>query len=106
MAEFDWSKDSDAVVLPHQPQTAVYRNGLGQVVVRQEKSEWEEYDPSILLTPQGALAVAWAMIEEAHLVGLPQPSSSLMPVDESGQPQKLDPALAAMCAKRAVPKPA
>lgn len=79
MAEFDWSKDADAVVLPYQPQTAVYANGQGQVVVRQEKSDWEEYDPTILLTPQGALTVAWAMIEEARRVGLPEPPPALRP---------------------------
>lgn len=79
MAEFDWKTDIDAVVLPHQPQTAVYANEVGQVVVRQEKADWEEYDPLIQLTPQGALAVAWAMIEEARRVGLPEPPPALRP---------------------------
>ena len=79
MAEFDWKTDIDAVVLPHQPQTAVYANEAGQVVVRQEKADWEEYDHQVFLTPQGALAVAWAMIEEAHRMGLPEPPPALRP---------------------------
>ena len=41
------------------------------------------------------------MIEEAHLIGLPQPSSSLRPLDDAGQPASLDPGLGSM-AKRPV----
>jgi hypothetical protein len=79
MAEFKWDgDDSNAVILPRQPRTAVYSGRQGNVVIRQERDECEEYDPQIMLSPQGALAIAWALIEEAHLIGLPEPSGSLM----------------------------
>jgi len=78
--DFDWhgKKDRDSIILTYQPPTAVYQTVGGNVVVRQKADETEEYDPQIFLTPQGALAVAWALIEEAHLVGLPEASGSLM----------------------------
>lgn len=79
VAEFKWNgDDADAVILPHQPRTAVYSSSTGNVVVRQEADAMQENDDLIYLTPQGALAVAWALIEEAHLVGLPEASGSLM----------------------------
>lgn len=94
MSDFDWfgEKDRDAIVLGYQPPTAVYSTTRGDVVVRQKADAMEEYDPEIFLTPQGALAVAWALIEQAHLVGLPEPSLSLVesahwPPRSSGGPQ-------------------
>lgn len=86
MGEFNWhgDDDADAVVLQYQPRTAVYRTKGGNVVIRQEKDAYEEFDPELFLTPQGALAVAYRLIEEAHLAGLPQPSLSLMTGPEMG----------------------
>jgi hypothetical protein len=88
MSDFDWfgEKDRDAIVLQYQPPTAVYRTKAGSIVVRQKMEQTEEYDPEIFLTPQGALAVAWALIEEAHLEGLPQASLSLMVESEHWPP--------------------
>ena len=79
-SDFDWhgDKDADAIILSYQPPTAVYSTKGGGVCIRQKADPMEEYDPQVLLTPQGALAVAWALIEEAHLVGLPSPSLSLL----------------------------
>jgi hypothetical protein len=78
--DFDWhgDKDSDSIILSYQPPTAVYSTKAGGICVRQKADETEECDAQVLLTPQGALAVAWALIEQAHLVGLPEPSLSLM----------------------------
>lgn len=86
--DFDWfgEKDADAIILSYQPPTAVYSTKGGGVCIRQKADPIEEYDPQILLTPQGALAVAWALIEEAHLVGLPQASLSLMAESEHWPP--------------------
>lgn len=79
MSDFKWDgDDADSVILQRQPRTAVYQTQGCGICIRQERDEYEEYDPQLLLTPQGALAVAWALIEEAHLVGLPEPSASLM----------------------------
>jgi hypothetical protein len=88
MSHFDWhsDKDSDAMVLGYQPPTAIYRTKSGSVVIRQKAYEMEEYDPQVFLTPQGALAVAWRLIEEAHLEGLPSPSLSLMTESEHWPP--------------------
>ena len=78
MSDFKWSSDdADSVILQHQPRTAVYRSQAGGVIVRQEGDMGEE-DQLIYLTPQGALAIAWVMIEEAHAIGLPEPSLTLM----------------------------
>mgnify|MGYP003378630191 CR=1 FL=1 len=87
--DFDWfgnSDDSNSIILTYQPPTAVYSTKGGGVCIRQKADETEEYDAQILLTPQGALAVAWALIEEAHLVGLPSPSLSLMTESEHWPP--------------------
>jgi|GEM_PF-3920829 len=83
--DFEWNgKDADAVRLQHQPRTAVYSTATGNVVVRQEADAMQEHDDMIYLTPQGALTIAYALIEEAHLVGIPQPSLSLMTEDMPG----------------------
>ena len=86
MSDFKWNTDdADSVVLQHQPRTAIYHTQGGSVVVRQE-GEFGEDDELIYLTPHGALVVAWRLIEEAHLVGLPQPSPSLMVESETWPP--------------------
>src|SRR5690349_12101683 len=85
--DFKWdADDADSVILPYQPRTAVYSTRGGVICIRQERDAYEEDDPQLLLTPQGALAVAWALIEEAHLVGLPSPSLSLMAESENWPP--------------------
>jgi hypothetical protein len=85
MADFKWTgDDADAVILPHQPRTAVYIGGAGHVVVRQEREFDEECDPRLLFTPQGALATAWAMIREAHNIGLPEPCRDLLTLNDTG----------------------
>jgi hypothetical protein len=87
VTDFKWdADDADSVILPHQPRTAVYGTRGGGIVIRQERDAYEEDDPQLHLTPQGALAVAWALIEEAHLVGLPSPSLSLMVESEHWPP--------------------
>lgn len=91
---FDWfgEKDRDAIILGYQPPTAVYSTTRGDICIRQKADAQEEYDPELFLTPQGALAVAWALIEEANLVGLPQPSLSLMAESEHWPPKTNQPA--------------
>jgi hypothetical protein len=82
MADFDWhGSDNDSVVLGYQPPTAVYSSG-DSVRIRQQADQAEDHDPEIFLTPQGALAVAWRLIEVAHLAGLPEPSLSLMALED------------------------
>lgn len=102
MTDFKWySDDAGSVVIQEQPITAVYSNPHGQVVLRQKADgNYTDEDTLAYFNPQGALAAAWALIEQAHLVGLPQPSLSLMPVDDAAKPVSLDPGLAAMCQKK------
>jgi hypothetical protein len=103
--DFNWNSgdDSESVILPHQPRTAVYSTKGGGICIRQEADAYEEYDPQLLLTPQGALAVAWALIEEANLVGLPEPSLSLMTESANWPPPTRRPALDPDPAQRPVP---
>lgn len=93
MGDFNWHGDENAedIVLNYQPPTAVYQTKGGGVCIRQKADETEEYDPQIILTPQGALAVAWRMIEAAHAVGLPAPSLSLMAESENWPPPEARP---------------
>ena len=59
--------------------TAIYLNPHGQIVLRQKADGcYQDEDTLAYFNPQGALAAAWALIEQAHLIGLPEPSLSLM----------------------------
>jgi hypothetical protein len=80
MNDFDWHGNggSSDILFSYQPPTAVYPTKDGGICVRQKADEMEEYDSEILLTPQGALAVAWRLIELGHQIGLPKPDLDLM----------------------------
>jgi hypothetical protein len=75
MSEFAWNADdADSIVLGWQPRTAVYSTQAGGICVRQECDGYtEDRDDQVLLTPMGALAVAWEMIRVAHEIGFPAP---------------------------------
>jgi hypothetical protein len=49
---FDWEKDADCVILHEQPATAIYRGGVGHVVIRQTNGL--EDDVTILIAPGNA----------------------------------------------------
>ena len=49
--EFDWLTD-DSVVLQEQPQTAVYFNSTGGLVIRQRAAWDQEDDTFVLIAPQ------------------------------------------------------
>jgi hypothetical protein len=78
--DFNWfDADAESVVIAEQPMTAVYSNSHGQIVLRQKADGcYQDEDTLAYFNPQGALAAAWALIEQAHLIGLPEPSLSLM----------------------------
>lgn len=81
MADFGWSgDDADSIVLGWQPRTAVYETKGGGIVIRQEAEGFSDDhgDDQILLTPMGALAVAWKVIELAHAVGVPAPNRKIL----------------------------
>jgi hypothetical protein len=105
MSDFKWyADDAESVVLQEQPMTAVYSNRQGQVVLRQKADGcYQDEDTLAYFNPNGALATAWAMIEQAHLIGLPQRSSSLMPLDDAGKPTELDHGLTSMVHRRPAP---
>lgn len=84
MSDFNWDgDDEESVILVYQPRTAVYASRGGNVIVRQEKDAYEEDDPQLLFTPQGALAAAWEMIRTAHSIGLPVPPLLEMGADSA-----------------------
>ena len=60
-AEFDW-EDTEAVVLPEQPRTAVFVNTHGAVVVRQRCADDEDSDVYVLIQPHNARLVALAIM--------------------------------------------
>jgi len=80
MSNFEWNgddADADAIVLGHQPRTAVYEVKGGQIVIRQEDL-MDDHDDQVWLTPMGALQIAWKLIEIAHEAGIPKPDRKLM----------------------------
>jgi hypothetical protein len=86
MSDFAWSgDDSDSVVLTWQPRTAIYETGGGGIAIRQEADGYsDDRDDQILLTPMGALQIAWRLIELAHEIGVPQPNRRLMAKPDLG----------------------
>ncbi|WP_076859381.1 hypothetical protein [Bradyrhizobium mercantei] len=60
--DFDWD-DTVVTVIPEQPQTAVYTNADGQVVVRQHC--WPDGDDLVLISPSYAIMVALAILRAA-----------------------------------------
>jgi hypothetical protein len=80
MSEFKWNgDDAEAIVLGWQPRTAVYTTEAGGICIRQECDGFiDEDDDEILLTPLGALQIAWRMIELAHEASIPKPDRKLM----------------------------
>lgn len=44
--DFDWNKDSDSIVLHHQPSVAIYWNGSGGLTIRQERA-WDQEEDTI-----------------------------------------------------------
>ena len=70
---FNWN-DDDSVVVRQQFATAVYQNQHGEIVVRQEAGMYEENDAIVVLTPQIAEAVAWAIL---HEIGAPEAKSMI-----------------------------
>ena len=52
-----WSKNEACVVVPEQPETAVYINKVGAVVIRQ-RAQWnEDVDPLVFITRDNVKAV-------------------------------------------------
>lgn len=102
MSDFAWNADdADSIVLGWQPRTAVYSTRGGGICVRQECDGFsDDRDDQVLLTPLGALQIAWRMIELAHEAGIPKPDRRVMskPLDlgPSEPPEEIAPLLAAM----------
>lgn len=48
-SEFEWGKDADAVVFPTTSAVAVYVNGSGDLVIRQEASEIGDHDDTVVV---------------------------------------------------------
>lgn len=60
---FDWVED-DSIVIPPQQALAVYSNGRGAVVIRQQGDGFDE-DAFICIRPENARALAAAILREA-----------------------------------------
>jgi hypothetical protein len=65
---FDWQTD-DSVVVNWQPALAVYRNMMDSIVIRQERSELEDDDTIVIITPANAKAIADAILRVAREIG-------------------------------------
>jgi hypothetical protein len=63
--EFDWANDP-SVILQEQRATAVYRNGYGGIVIRQEKYWNEETDPVVVITPENFVTFSEALAKRAR----------------------------------------
>ena len=63
--DFDWENDN-SIVLRSQPATAVYRNGSGGLVIRQERSWCEDSDPYVHISPENAVAFMEALAKRAR----------------------------------------
>jgi len=61
MSDFDWREDSDIVVQSQQA-LAVYLNGSGAIVVRQEGMPYDDEDDIIVIQAINAEAVAKAIM--------------------------------------------
>jgi hypothetical protein len=48
---FDWSSENPDIVIQEQPQTAVYVNPFGSIVIRQEARDPYEDDQFVFFTP-------------------------------------------------------
>jgi len=76
--DFDWN-DGD-VVIPNQQPIAVYTNGDGDIVIRQDGDWYRKEDPWIVIRPENArrlveaiLALSLAEPEQASRLALPAP---------------------------------
>lgn len=56
---------ADCLVVPSQPATAVYWNDRGDIVIRQERRDYDD-DSFVFVTPANARALAAALIREAE----------------------------------------
>lgn len=63
-ASFDWAADPDIVVRP-QPAIAIYENGAGAVVIRQEAAWDEDSDIYIIVQPEHCERIAAALLRAA-----------------------------------------
>jgi hypothetical protein len=62
--EFAWAHDNPAIVCFEQPSTAVYRNPVGAIVIRQERGWSEEEDPFVWIQPQSLRCLIIALQRE------------------------------------------
>src|SRR3546814_13228500 len=88
---FSWTEDRDDIVLPEQPETAVYINAYGFVVIRQ--NGWpDDEDAIVKIDPHNVPLLVAVMLETdkeaecGHLrLTSPQPRSETQPKSRSGQ---------------------
>lgn len=94
LRDFSWTQDRDSIVLPEQPETAVYTNGKGFVVIRQ--NGWpDDEDAVVIIDPNNVRKLVAAMfaaagITEAPMLALPKPQgrasdTSSMPHRQNGR---------------------
>ena len=82
---FDWYPKNgevadESIILSEQPRTAVYTNGVGDVVIRQERGWDEDSDTLVIITRNNVEAIIWALIgllnddeKSPELLRLPPP---------------------------------
>jgi hypothetical protein len=61
---FDWNDpNEDSIVLREQRATAVYRNRLGEVIIRQ-RGPWPDEDSILYISPENEIAFMEGMAEQ------------------------------------------
>jgi hypothetical protein len=61
--------DSEDLVIPHQPAIAVYANVAGGVTVRQERADYQDEDPLVVIRPEHIEKVVAALRKAAKEAG-------------------------------------
>lgn len=64
--EFDWNDDTRRV-LGHQPQTAIYSDPNGDIVIRQQGHYGPDEDSWVYFSPENVVAVLYGIIDAADL---------------------------------------
>jgi hypothetical protein len=62
--EFDWNTD-DSIILREQRATAAYRNGLGELIIRQ-RGPWPDEDTFLYISPENEVAFLEGLVKRAR----------------------------------------
>ncbi|PAY07169.1 hypothetical protein CK489_15325 [Bradyrhizobium sp. UFLA03-84] len=82
--EFNWRVENSDVVVPDQRATAVYVNGWGQAVIRQERAWDEERDTFVVIDHAHLPTLIAALMKIADVAPVRDDSPGTVVPDEAG----------------------